>query len=213
MRGWVGVSLLSLAALGCGARGGTAASEAAAALGLPTPVAARVALLAERDGRYLDATVDTQRSNLRFFFPTDETCRRVVTGAAGATYTSTGPYGRLQRGGESCDPVGLLALAAWQNRRPRPSTSTPIPRDTATYEIVYSDEDVFFARGRFPLAGLIGWAGGYDTLAVFPNAPECEGLLSRGRASMEFRPTGKQPLVLLHDRQRCSFLGFALPGA
>jgi hypothetical protein len=210
----LGVFVLALVAAGCSSGSQTAASEAAAVIGLPTPVPAEVVLLAERDDRYLDATVDTRRSALRFFFPTDDTCRSVLTGEGEASYSSQGPYGRLHRGGGFCDPIGLLALPAWQKRRPRQATGrTPIPRDTARYEIVYSDEDVFMARGRFPLAGLIGWAGGYDTVAVFANVPECEGLLTKGSASMEYRDSGRQPLVLLDNRQRCPFLGFAMPGS
>lgn len=209
----LGVLVLAFALAGCSTEGQTAASEAASTLGLPTQVPAQVKLLAERHGRYLDATVDTRRSALRFFFPTDETCRAVVMGSGDATYSSQGPYGRLHRGGQFCDPVGLLALVAWQSRRPRATSrgGSPVPRDTAHYEIVYSDEDLFMARGRFQLAGMVGWAGGYDTIAVFPNVPECEGLLNRGRASMEYRDAGKQPLVLLDNRQRCPFLGFAMP--
>jgi hypothetical protein len=199
-----------LLALACRSDGQTAASEAASTLGLPTRVPAEVTLLAERDGRYLDVAVATQRSELRFFFPTDATCRAVVSGEGPAAWSSQGPYGRLHRGEDSCDPVGLLALPAWQQRRPR-QASAPVLRDTARYEIVYTDEDLFVARGRFPLAGRVGWAGGYDTLAIFPNVPECEGLLVRGSASMEYRDSGRQPLVLLDDRERCPFLGFAMP--
>jgi hypothetical protein len=204
---------LALLALACVTETRSSASETAASLGFPTPVPAQVRLIAERDGRYLDVAVDTQRSALRFFFPATDTCRFVVTGSGEARYSSHGPYGRLGRGAAHCDPVGLLALPAWQKRRPRQTSGgrSPIPRDTARYEIVYSDEDVFFARGRFQLAGMVGWAGGYDTLAIFPNQPECEGLLERGSATMEYRDAGRQPLVLLNGRQRCPFLGFAMP--
>ncbi len=209
-----GLAVAGLLGLGCVTEAAPPASEAAAALGLPAPVPAEVRLLAERDdGRYLDVAVDTRRSALRFFFPASETCRAVVSGSGEASYASYGPYGRLRRGAEHCDPVGLLALAAWQQRRPRQTTGggSPVPRDTAEYEIVYTDEEVFFARGRFQLAAMVGWAGGYDTLAVFPNVPECEGLLEKGRATMEYRDAGKQPLVLLDGRLRCPFLGFAMP--
>lgn len=204
---------IALLALGCVSEVRPSASQAAASLGVPTPVPAEVRLIAERDGRYLDVAVDTRRSDLRFFFPASERCRSVVTGSGEASYSSHGPYGRLRRGDEHCDPVGLLNLPAWQKRRPRQTSGgrSPIPRDTARYEIVYSDEDLFFARGRFQLAGMVGWAGGYDTLAIFPNQPECEGLLERGHATMEYRDAGRQPLVLLDGRQRCPFLGFAMP--
>ncbi len=206
------LTLAGLFGLGCVSEA-TSASEAAATLGVPAPVPAAVRLLAERDGRYLDVAVETRRSALRFFFPANETCREVVSGPGEASYASYGPYGRLRRGDQYCDPVGLLALPAWQQRRPRQTSGggSPVPRDTAVYQIVYTDEDVFFARGRFQLAAMIGWTGGYDTLAVFPNLPECEGLLEKGRASMEYRDAGVQPLVLLDGRQRCPFLGFAMP--
>lgn len=203
---------IGLAAAGCTTEGRSAASEAAAGLGVPTPVEAQVTFLGERDRRFLDATVDTRRSKLRFFFPTDETCRAVVTGPGQAFYSSLGPYGRLSRNGQHCDPVGLLALRAWRDRRPRQTSGgrSPVPRDTAVYQVVYSDEDIILARGRFQLAGMVGWAGGYDTLAVFPNLPECQGLMARTTATMEYRDAGKVPLVLLDGRQRCPFLGFAM---
>lgn len=187
-------------------------AEAASVLGLPTSVPAEVTLLGERDGRFLDAGVDTRRSKLRFFFPVNATCRAVVEGSGEASYSNHGPYGRLHRGDQSCDPVGLLSLRAWRDRRPRQTTrgGSPIPRDAARYEIVYADEDLFLARGRFQLAGLVGWAGGYDTIAVFPNAPECEGILVRGEATMEYRDAGPEPLVLVDGRNRCPFLGFAM---
>lgn len=209
--GLLQLALAGLFGLGCVTEK-PSASEAAAALGVPAPVPAKVRLLAERDGRYLDVAVDTRRSALRFFFPANETCREVVSGSGQASYASYGPYGRLRRGDQHCDPVGLLALPAWQDRRPRQTSGgrSPVPRDTAEYEIVYTDEDVFFARGRFQLAAMVGWAGGYDTLAVFPNLPECEGLLEKGRATMEYRDAGKQPLVLVDAGQRCPFLGFAM---
>ena len=214
-RGSAGMAVASIAlfAPGCVSETRPSASQAAATLGLPTPVPAQVRLIAERDGRYLDVAVDTQRSALRFFFPASDTCRSVVTGSGEASYASHGPYGRLRRGDAHCDPVGLLALPAWQKRRPRQTSRgrSPVPRDTARYQIVYGDEDVFFARGRFQLAAMVGWAGGYDTLAIFPNQPECEGLLERGHATMEYRDAGGQPLVLLDGRQRCPFLGFAMP--
>jgi hypothetical protein len=212
-RGWEVAALLL--ALGCAGEGRPSASEAAAELGLPTPVPAEVRLIAERDG-YLDVAVDTRRSDLRFFFPASDACRAVVSGAGEASYSSQGgPYGRLSRGDASCEPVGLLALPAWQQRRPRQTTrgGSPVPRATAEYRIVYTDEDVFFARGRFPLASKVGWAGGWDTLAIFPNTPVCEGLLDKRRASMEYRDAGKQPLVLLDAGQLCPFLGFAMPSA
>lgn len=187
-------------------------AEGASVLGLATSVPAEVTLIAERDGRYLDVAVDTRRSKLRFFFPINVTCREVVSGAGEATYSSHGPYGRLSRREQSCDPVGLLSLRAWRDRRPRQTSrgGAPIPRDAARYEIVYADEDVFLARGRFQLAGLVGWAGGYDTIAVFPNAPECEGILVRGSATMEYRDAGPDPLILVDGRRRCPFLGFAM---
>jgi hypothetical protein len=58
----------------------------------------------------------------------------------------------------------------------------------------------------------VGWVGGYDTIAIFPNVRECEGLLTRGTATMEYRDAGTPALRLLDDDLRCPFLGFAMPG-
>ncbi len=203
----LGLALL----LGCTTELRTGASEAASVIGVPSRVPAEVTLLARRAG-FLDARVDTRRSELRFYFPVSEACMAVVTGDGPAEYASTGPYGRLFRGDLSCDPVGLLNLRVWRDRRPRQTTRTSsiVPRDTARYEVVYVDEEVFIARGRFQLAALVGWVGGFDTLAIFPNAPECDALLERGVATMEYRDAGPEPMILINKRQRCPFLGFAM---
>lgn len=207
----VALLVAALSAAGCTTETRTAASEAGAAVGVPTPVSAQVTLLAER-GPYLDAAVDTRRSKLRFFFPQTDTCRQVLTGPGEATYTSTGPYGRVRRGDQYCDPVGLLSLRAWRDRRPRQTSrgGSPVPRDTARFEVIFSDEDLFMARGRFRLSALVGWPGGADTIAVFPNSEVCDGILQREIATMEYRDSGPLPLVLLHNRERCPFLGFAM---
>jgi hypothetical protein len=46
---------------------------------------------------------------------------------------------------------------------------------------------------------------------VLPNTPVCTDLLSKTSATLEFRRSGDQPLVLLKDDERCPVLGFARP--
>jgi hypothetical protein len=118
--------------------------------------------------------------------------------------------GRLTRGGERCSPVGVLSLREWRNRGPRRSRE-PLPRGQATFREVWKDADMLIVRGRFPLAGLANWAGGHDTLAILPNDELCQGILGRGVASMEFRASGANPLVLIDRRALCPIIGFAQP--
>lgn len=186
-------------------------SETATKMGLPSAAAtARVDLLGVR-GPYLDAVIDVSGDRLRFFFPDDDFCRALLERAEAVEYTTRGSYGQVRLNEVTCDPVGILSLEAWRDRRPRPRLSDPVPRDRADYETIYVDEDLFLARGRFPLAGLVGWPGSYDTVAIFPNLPECEELMTRRAATMEFRHSGSEVMVLLDNRIRCQILGFARP--
>ena len=75
--------------------------------------------------------------------------------------------------------------------------------------MVYADDDLFLAHGRFRIAGMIGWPGGYDSIAAFPNVEACAGVRDQTTASMEFRPTGDQPFSVPDDDIRCPVLGFA----
>ena len=198
------LALVLIAATGC-------VSGAATQAGIPSAAApSRVQMLGVR-GPYLDAVVHFGEERYRFFFPDDDFCRALLQRSEEVEYTASGPYGRVRVGEVSCDPIGLLSLEEWRDKGPRPRLSGPNPRRRADFKVFYVDEDLFLARGRFPLAGMIGWAGSYDTVAVVANVPECEEIMTEGAATMEFHHSGDEPIVLLDDRLRCPILGFAQP--
>jgi hypothetical protein len=180
--------------------------------GLPgAHVPASLDLLAER-GDWLDVNVDAGGKRYRFLLPDSEDCRAMFTSEQEVRYANSGAFGTLQSGDASCDPVGILSLEAWRDRRPRRITASVIPRDRADLrQRVYVDEEVAFVRGRFRLAGEIGFVGGADCIAVLPNVPECQELAVPGSASMEFRPAGSRPFTLIDHGRLCPVLGFAQP--
>ncbi len=162
--------------------------------------------------QYLDATVTTGGTSYRFFLPRTEVCRAVVdagTGGEPVRYRNLGPFGRVEVGEQSCDPVGILSLVAWRNRRPRPQTRAAIPRDQATYQVYHRDDEIALARGRFRLTSLIGLPGGVDYVAVIPVEERCERVLESTVASIEFRSSGPMPFALLGGSRPCPVLGFA----
>jgi hypothetical protein len=188
-------------------------SPIATGMGLPgASAAASVRLIGPR-GPYLDAMVDDGRRLRRFFFPQTEVCEAILRSGPEEpiSYNTRGPLGQVVRGDEVCEPVGLLSLVEWRDRRGRDPRKGPNPRASASYRVIWSDEDLVLIRGRFPLVNQVGWAGGGDTIAVLPNTPECTELLSRTSATLEFRRSGSEPLVLLRDRDRCPLLGLARP--
>lgn len=198
----------SLLALACGTKTGDKVLVQAQIPGTYTE--GEVALLAER-GNYLDADVTTGGIKYRFLFDANAVCREVVTDGATVRYSQYGPFGRVGRGEQHCDPVGILSLDQWRNRRGRRPGPVPVPRAQATYHVFYRDDDLIFARGRFPLASELGIAGGQDIVGVFPNVEICQGVLEKDVASMEYRDGGKQVLSLVADDGLCPFQGLALP--
>jgi hypothetical protein len=170
----------------------------------------RVSQVGER-GDYLDANVSTGGIEYRFLFPADDVCRSIVTDGATVRYTQLGPFGRVSSGDQRCDPIGVLSLVPWRNRRGRSAGPVPVPRAQATYEVFYRDADLVFARGRFPLVSQLGISGGRDSVAVFPNLEICQGVLAKSVASMEFRDGGKVVLALVAANGLCPFQGIALP--
>lgn len=169
-----------------------------------------VVRVVERAGR-LDAVLEKGDERLRFFFPAEGACARIVRAEAWVEYTAYGPLGRIRAGDDVCDPVGIASLRAWRDRRPRPQTPRPVPRARAEFAVIYEDADYVLARGRFPLAGLVGWYGGDDTIALVPRTDACALVLARGVASMEYRPSGPQVFTLLSDADSCPIEGFVLP--
>ncbi len=197
---------LAVATAGCQPR---AVLEQAGVPGLRTP--ATVTEVVQRDV-YLDVLLDSSFWSVRFFFPTGETCRRILAPQASVTYVQRGPWGEVQdEEGERCVPAGIASLRTWRNRKPRPRTSAPVPRRPASFRIVYQDTEYVFARGFFPLASAISWTGGNDTIAVIPNTEPCQHLIEGGTASMEFRPAGPDPFRLVSREGRCPLVGFIQP--
>lgn len=170
---------------------------------------AQVLSAAPRDG-YLDATIAVWDQRLRFFFPPDEDCEAVLRPEASIEWVEVGLFGRARSGEQECDAVGLLSLAEWRDRRPRPP-GRPRPRASARYVLVAQDADLALLRGRFPLTGRIGIPGGVDLVAVVPKVPLCQGPLGRTVSTITFSDMGDVPFALMSDTGLCPILGFALP--
>jgi hypothetical protein len=201
--------LASWLALGC------TTDEAVVRSGIPgARASAQVRLVAER-GSWLDVISQVGRDETRFFVPNDDACRSLFAAEQAVTWSNSGGrFGRLQAGDATCDPVGVLSLVQWRDRRPRPQNASIIPRSRAELrERVYVDEELVAVRGRFPEAAQIGITGSSDLIAVIPNSPECQGLPLPGSLSMEFRSSGQRPFTLINGRQLCPLLGFVLPGS
>jgi hypothetical protein len=159
---------------------------------------------------YLDATLESSNWSLRFFFPATKACARVIRRDARVEYRTGGPVGEVQSGGEACDPVGIVSLPEWRDRRAR-SRGDPLPPFTARFKSIYTDEELVLVRGRFPLTGEIGWDRGDDTVAVLPHAEGCNDVLARGVAPLEFHAQGPQVFTLVSEEGSCPVIGFALP--
>jgi hypothetical protein len=161
---------------------------------------------------YLDATLDLRPQPLRFLFPDEGACRTLLRPDSRVTYVRRGPLGELRNAaGDRCEPVGIASLRAWRDRSVRPRTATPVPRAQATFRIVHRDGELAFARGRFPLATLVGWTGAEDTIALIPDDESCRAPLEAGVASMEFRFSGRVPYRLVTGRESCPIVGFVRP--
>ncbi len=169
----------------------------------------QVVFVAER-GAYLDAVLERSDSTLRFFFPSDETCREVLRKQAWVEYVNLGTLGEVRRADLTCTPVGIASLEAWRSRRGR-RLEGPLPRSPVNFRVVYQDEEYVLARGRFPLASRIGWSGGEDTLALIPRTSACAPIIARGAGSMEFRVAGRDPFILVSAEGRCPIEGFVWP--
>jgi hypothetical protein len=162
---------------------------------------------------WLDVVLEGHGLTLRTFVPADEVCSRVLEPDQVVDYVERGIAGRFVRGDEACDAVGFGSPLIDRARRGRATSlrSTPIPRAQATFRIIFVDEEVILARGRFPLASTLGWTGSSDTIAVFPNSDLCRAPLEKGVASMEYRAAGRQTLTLVSSDGQCSFEGLIQP--
>jgi hypothetical protein len=161
-------------------------------------------------GSYLDAVIERPGSSLRLFFPANDACRRLLRLEAVVEYVATSVPGKVKRGREECDSVGIGSLGFWRDRRPRQSKQV-LPRGNAEFRSVYRDSELTLVRGRFPYANQVGWAGGWDTLAALPRNPACDALAARGSASLEFRVAGPEPYRLVSGDGSCPIEAFLRP--
>jgi hypothetical protein len=195
-----------LAALGCNP------SRALYQAGLPgVTTSFSVAKVVERGG-YLDTILQGRAGELRVFAPADEICAAVLVPEASVAFASEGAGGKLERNGQVCRGVGRGSLTEWRERRARPENlETAVPRAQASYRVVYRDADVVFLRGRFPLAGLVGWSEVGDTIAVVPDTEICREPIGAGVASLEYRPVGPNVLALVTRQGLCPIEGLLQP--
>ena len=148
--------------------------------------------------------------DLSLLLPAAPQCARIARAEAPVRWVARGFPGRLEAGGEACEAAGILDLAAWRDRRPRPEVPG-LPRKTARWTVFHRDGGLALLRGRFPLAGLVGMAGGYDLVAVVPDDGSCAGALLKEVGSLEYRSSGRAAYRLIVGGSPCPVLGFARP--
>lgn len=189
----------------------------AACAGIPGTHPSYRVVSTERIGPLLDVRLEwTSRassissdSQLSLLFRSADDCTKKITVGTEVDYLPGGLTGSLRLGDQSCDAVGISGLRQWRDRKPRRRVARPgDDRAQTTYRVVYEQADYAIVRGRFPLAGRIGWSGGDDTLALIPRKPECAGALQRQVSTIEFRDSGPIPLLLVGNRG-CPIAGFA----
>ena len=164
---------------------------------------------AEQRGPYLDVVLSGHGLTLRTFTAASETCSALLVPESTVDYVERG-WGRFRRDELECDAIGIGDPLISRARTGRPRTNATIPREQATFSVLYEDEDVVLLRGRFPLARMIGWAGGVDSVAVLRNVPHCRRDGS-GVASMEFRGSGRNTLALVGPSGLCRIEGLIQP--
>jgi hypothetical protein len=180
-------------------------------LGLPgSRIAMTVARVVPR-GPYLEALLRAPGLELTSYAPADAPCARVLAEEQQVEYASGGWGGSFERAGERCEAAGIGSLPEWRKRRPQPRTRSPVPSAPASYRVIYEDEQIALARGRFPLAGLLGWAGGDDSVAAIPNSPVCHAPLRSGAGTMQYFPGGREVLALMGQWGPCPIVGLLAP--
>jgi len=165
-------------------------------------------------GDYLEVEVERQELELTSYTRNDEVCRSVLREGQPVTFVETGPRGGfLGENGETCPAVGIGSLAQWRARRDNPTkhTASPVPRAQAQFRTVYSDDDVVFLRGNFPLANLLGFVSLNDLIAVVEHDDRCRKAIEEGVASMEYRQKGPNVLALVSGNGLCPIQGLLQP--
>jgi hypothetical protein len=163
-------------------------------------------------GPYLDSELMGEGITFHTYTLADEACGAVLVPEREVEFVDRG-WGRFVRGEASCDAAGIGQRQITSGRRPRGGnpSSTPVPRAQATFRLLYEDEDLQLLRGMFPLASLIGWAGGADTVAVVGSDPTCRSATRAGVASMEYRASGRNTLSLVGSSGLCPIIGLIRP--
>jgi|GEM_PF-889010 len=180
-------------------------------LGLGSGTRFEVVQVVER-GPYLDARLEGPFA-MRTFARADDACRGVLVPGATVAYAERGISGRFEREGLACDAAGIGDPLLERARQPRATTlrSDPVPRDQASYSVLHEDETLALLHGYFPLAYLVRWPGGYDTVAAVPKGPACRRPIEAGVASMEYRDTGRPTLALVGEEGLCPIVGLLRP--
>jgi hypothetical protein len=162
-------------------------------------------------GPYLLADVSGRKEQLRLMAPITPACTSVLQPEGRVRYRKSGVFGRVERDGETCDPVGIASLEQWRNRQPRRRSAQMVPRATARFSPLAETETHLLVRGRFPLASRVNIPAGFDLVALLPASDVCRAVVARGQASIEFRPAGRDPFRLLSGSDACVIEGFAMP--
>ncbi len=162
---------------------------------------------------FLEATLYGHGLSLTVYTPASEECIHVLEIDQPVDYVERGVGGRFLRDGVQCDTVGIGPPLVQRTRGGRGGSlrTQPIPRERASFRVVFEDEEVLMLRGRFVLASRIGWRGGHDSVAVVPNEPRCQAAVEGGTASMEFRPAGRNTLSLVARGGGCPIVGLVIP--
>lgn len=171
---------------------------------------ASVGAVTKRTG-YLDVRLEGEHSPPHLLFPQTEKCLGLLRAGSRLQYSKEGTFGEVRDEQQSCVAIGSFEL---EQLRDRGGTGIrrggPRPRQPADYRVLGSDEEYSFLRGRFPLAGELGVVNTSDLVVWIPTSGVCQGLDTRGHASMEFHTEGA-PLVLLTDAGACPVAAVALP--
>ena len=162
-------------------------------------------------GPYLEVWLHAPGLELVSFAPADALCREVLAEESAIAYRSGGTGGSFERAGQRCEAAGIGSLEEWRARRPQPRTSSPVPSGPASFRVIYQDEELAFARGRFPLAALLGWTGSGDTVAAIPNTEICRRPLESGVGTLQYFRGGRHVLTLTSEGGLCPIAGLLVP--
>jgi hypothetical protein len=180
-------------------------------LGLPGSRIAMSVVRVTPRGPYLEVLLRAPGLELVSYTLADESCREVLARELEVEFQSGGTGGSFERAGRRCDAAGIGSLEEWRKRRPRPQTRSPVPSAPARFDLLYEDSQIALVRGRFPLAGLLGWVGGDDSVAAIPNTSICQVPLRSGNATLQYFPGGRNVLTLGAPEGLCPVVGLLTP--